>query len=66
MGLVVSFIDINDDTEETYGRHWVIEDPELEKHLRHLAHEHFGEPMLEATKQEAEEGVRRYLAGAEG
>ena len=53
MTLLVTFIEVNDDTHKSVGTSWVIEDRALEMHLRHVAKEHFGEPFIQSTDEQA-------------
>lgn len=66
MALLVTFIEINDETGDSYGRSWEITDPQVEVALRHLAHTHFGQPVLESTGEEAFSATKQMVENGEG
>ena len=65
MTLLVTFIEVDDDTHESVGTSWVIEDPAVEMHLRHVAKEHFGEPFIQSTDEQAFAEMKTLVSAGE-
>lgn len=66
MAFMVTFVHINEETGGSFGRSWAIENSELETHLLHLAKQHFGEPFLESTVEEAFEETKALVESGQG
>lgn len=63
--LVMMLIEFDDVNRRTLGKSWVVEDPAMRTHLRHLT-THLGEPMLQADQNDALQGARVAVARADG
>lgn len=65
MTLLVTFIEVDDETHKSVGTSWVVEDPAVQAHLKHVAKEHFGEPFIVSTDEQAFQEMKEIVSRGE-